>query len=101
MAITYLVMNLIFLVCIVVLFMQHLVKPTQAWWATLIILLILTAVFDSIIVGAGIVGYNPDKILGFRLGFAPVEDFFYALLAVIIVPALWNLFDSKKGSEKK
>lgn len=101
MAFTYLVINLIFLVCIAVLFMQHLVKPSKAWWQTLIVLLILTAIFDSIIVGLDIVGYNPDKILGVYLGFAPVEDFFYALLAAIIVPALWNVFGNKKGSTKK
>jgi len=101
MAFTYLVMNLIFLVCIAVLFMQYLVKPTKAWWQTLIVLLILTAIFDSILIGAGVVGYDPQKIIGLHVGLAPVEDFFYAVLAVIIVPALWNLFNTKKGSTKK
>lgn len=80
--------------------MQYLVRPTKAWWQMLLILLILTAIFDSIIVGSGIVGYNLDKILGLRLGFAPVEDFFYAVLAAIVVPTLWNLFDNKKESVK-
>lgn len=101
MAFTYLVMNLIFLVCIAVLFMQYLVKPTKAWWQTLIVLLILTAIFDSILIGAGVVGYDPQKIIGLHVGLAPVEDFFYAVLAVMIVPALWNLFDTKRGSIKK
>lgn len=101
MAFTYLIINVIFLVCVAVLFMQHLVKTAKAWWATLLILLILTAVFDSIIVGVGIVGYDPQKILGVYLGFAPIEDFFYAVLAVLIVPALWNVFEPKKGSLKK
>lgn len=101
MAFTYLLINLIFLVCIAVLFMQHLVKTNKAWWTTLIVLLILTAIFDSIIIAAGIVGYNPQKILGAYLGFAPIEDFFYAALAVIVVPALWNIFDPKKGTIKK
>lgn len=101
MAFTYLLINLIFLACIAVLFMQHLVKPSKAWWTALIVLLILTAIFDSIIVGAGIVGYNPQKILGIYLGFAPIEDFFYALLAVVVVPALWNVFETKKRIVKK
>lgn len=94
-------MNLIFLVCIVVLFAQHLVKPTKAWWITLGILLVLTAIFDSFIIGAGIVGYDADKILGLYIGLAPVEDFFYAILAVVIVPALWKLFEPKKNGKKK
>lgn len=101
MAFTYLIMNLVFLVCIAVLFAQHLVKPTKAWWLTLIILLALTAVFDSFIIGAGIVGYDANKILGVYIGLAPVEDFFYAVLAVIIVPALWKLFEPKIKETKK
>jgi lycopene cyclase domain-containing protein len=101
MAFTYLIVNVVFLVCIVVLFMQYLAKPTKSWWITLLILLILTAVFDSILVGMSIVGYNSDRILGIYIGNAPIEDFFYAVMAVVIVPALWNLFDTKKGKTTK
>ena len=85
----------------IVFFLQYIKKPTKSWLITLVVLLVLTAVFDSIIVWAGIVGYDPQKILGLYVGFAPIEDFFYAILAVIIVPALWNLFDTKKESETK
>jgi lycopene cyclase domain-containing protein len=101
MAFTYLIVNLIFLVCIAVLFLQYLAKPTKAWWIALLVLLVLTAIFDSILVGIGIVGYDPQKILGLYVGYAPIEDFFYAVLAIIIVPALWNLFDTKKKRETK
>lgn len=101
MAFTYVILNLVFLLCIVVLFMQSIKKPTKAWWLTLAILLVLTAVFDSLIIWAGIVGYDTQKILGLYVGKAPIEDFFYAVLAVVIVPALWNLFGDKKAEEKK
>lgn len=101
MAFTYLIMNLIFLVCVVVLFLQHIKKPTKTWWITLTALLVLTAIFDSIIVWANIVGYDPSKILGIYVGFAPIEDFFYAILAVIIVPTLWNLFEPKTKATPK
>lgn len=93
-------MNLVFLVCVVVLFMQYIKKPTKAWWITLGALLVLTAIFDSIIIWATIVGYDASKILGIYIGYAPIEDFFYAILAVIIVPALWTLF-SPAATEKK
>ena len=96
MAFTYLILNLVFLACIIVLFMAHLKKPTATWWITLAALLVLTAIFDSLIIWAGIVGYDADKILGVYVGMAPVEDFFYAILAVIIVPVLWNIFGSKQ-----
>jgi len=98
MAFTYLIINLIFLACVAVLFGQHLQKPSKALWSTLIILLILTAVFDSIIVGLDIVNYDQSKILGIVIGKAPIEDFFYAVLAVGMVPALWNLFGQKQSN---
>ncbi len=96
MAFTYLILNIIFLICILVLFGQHIRRPNKTWAITLGALLILTAIFDSLIIWAGIVGYDSEKILGLMIGFAPIEDFFYALLAVIIVPALWDLFNPKK-----
>ena len=95
MAFTYLVVNLIFLVCIAVLFSQHLQKPNKTWFISLVALIVLTAIFDSLIVWASIVGYDPTKILGLYIGFAPIEDFFYAILAIVIVPALWNLFGKR------
>jgi len=101
MASTYLMMNIFFLVCVGVLFLQHLVKPTKNWWITLAVLVVLTAVFDSIIIWAKIVAYDTDKILGLYVGLAPIEDFFYAILAIIIVPTLWNLFEPKKESRNK
>jgi lycopene cyclase domain-containing protein len=101
MAFTYLIMNIFFLVCIFVIFLQYFVKPTKSVWIALGILLVLTALFDSIIIGAGIVAYDTDKILGLYVGLAPVEDFFYAILAIAIVPALWNLFEPKKEKRDK
>lgn len=96
MAFTYLILNTVFILCIAGLFWAHIKKPSKAWWVTLAILLALTAVFDSIIIWAGIVAYDPTKILGIYVGRAPVEDFFYAVLAVIVVPLLWHIFGKKK-----
>jgi lycopene cyclase domain-containing protein len=101
MAFTYILLNLVFLACVLGLFAQHLVKPTKTWWITFAVLIVLTALFDSIIIWAGIVGYDTTKILGLYVGYAPIEDFFYAILAVILVPTLWNMFDGKKWGENK
>ncbi|HET6825285.1 MAG TPA: lycopene cyclase domain-containing protein [Amnibacterium sp.] len=54
------------------------------------ILVVATAVFDSVIVGTGIVGYDPARILGVRIGAAPVEDFAYPIAAGLALPALWH-----------
>lgn len=92
MAFTYLILNIVFILCAVGLLWAYLKKPRKAWWITLAVLLVLTVVFDSLIIWAGIVGYDPTKILGVYIGLAPIEDFFYSILAVIIVPALWRRF---------
>jgi|tagenome__1003787_1003787.scaffolds.fasta_scaffold20589849_2 lycopene cyclase domain-containing protein len=55
------------------------------------VLVLATAVFDSVIVGTGIVGYHQERILGLRIGTAPVEDFAYPLAAGLALPALWYL----------
>lgn len=87
---TYLVLNCCFLLAAVLLLGIKPKRPSKAWLVTLVLLLVLTALFDSLIIMAGIVKYDPSKILGIYVGLAPVEDFFYALLAVVIVPFLWN-----------
>lgn len=63
---------------------------TSAMARTLTVLIIATAIFDSIIVGVGIVAYDEAKILGLRVIRAPIEDFFYTLLAGIIIPTVWH-----------
>lgn len=87
---TYLTLNLLFIVAVIIVFRVRFRRPSITWIVMLCTLIILTAVFDSIIIAAGIVGYDADKILGAYIIKAPVEDFFYAILAAIIIPTLWN-----------
>ena len=47
--------------------------------------------FDNVLVGTGIVGYDPDLISGAKIGVAPLEDFAYAIAAIILLPSLWAL----------
>jgi len=62
----------------------------------LVVLLVLTAVFDNVIVGTGIVGYDPARILGLRIGAAPIEDFAYPVAAALTLPALWVLLGPRR-----
>jgi lycopene cyclase domain-containing protein len=61
----------------------------------LIGLLLLTAIFDSLIVRSGIVAYTRSHILGVYIGKAPIEDFFYAVVAAILAPLLWDYYERK------
>lgn len=65
---------------------------------TLLILLGLTAVFDNVIVGLGIVSYDATKISGLFIGVAPVEDFAYTVAGVLALPALWTIVGSRRKS---
>jgi hypothetical protein len=46
-------------------------------------------VFDNFIVGSGIVAYDPALLSGVFIGFAPIEDFAYTLVAALLIPLTW------------
>ena len=64
--------------------------PTVPLALTGVVLMALTAVFDNIIVGIGLVDYDESKTAGLRVPIAPIEDFAYAVGVVLLVPALWT-----------
>lgn len=53
-------------------------------------MLVLTAIFDNLIVAAGIVGYDESKLLGVSIGVIPIEDFAYTVVAILLVPTIWK-----------
>jgi small toxic polypeptide LdrA/B/C/D len=66
----------------------------RRWLATAIagvVLLVLTAVFDSLMIAAGLFEYADGTRLGPTIGNAPIEDFAYPIVAVLVVPAVWTL----------
>lgn len=72
-------------------------------WTTLT-LAAVTVVGDNFIVSSGIVAYDESKILGIRIIQAPIEDFFYAVIAVLLVATLWRqkpTVDESAPEEKK
>ncbi len=51
-------------------------------------LVLLTAVFDNLMIAAGLFSYPEQHLSGVRIGLAPVEDFSYAVCAAFLVPAV-------------
>ena len=89
---TYGDMNLIFLAIAGI--VTWIIKSRfQCFTAPLVMIpmLILTAVFDNLIILAGIVGYDETKLLGINVGVVPIEDFAYTVVAVLLVPAIWHV----------
>ena len=60
-----------------------------------LVMFALTAIFDNVIIGTGIVAYDDDLLLGIKILYAPIEDFAYTAVAVVLVPSLFNLFRTK------
>ncbi len=54
--------------------------------------LILTAVFDNLMIDSGLAVYMRSAISGFFIGAAPLEDFAYPVAGAILLPSLWLLF---------
>ena len=62
---------------------------------TLAVLLAMTAVFDNLMISAGLVAYDDANRLGWSIGVAPVEDFAYPVAGVLLLPALWHLLGAR------
>ena len=105
---TYWALNAIFLGAVAVVAVVALLvlrrRPSDArrgiagvFGLTLGVLLILTAVFDNVMIAIGLVGYDEGRISGAFVGIAPLEDFAYALAAVFLLPSLWLLLGRNDG----
>ena len=97
---TYLILNLLFLITLIMFLPTSFRKLPKAWWLTLGGIVVLTAIFDPIIIYLNIVDYDPSKLLGIYFFGAPIEDFFYALYAVCIVPLVWNRLGERNDIHK-
>ena len=96
MAFTYFALNIGFLLWALFLFFDTYKHPSKPWFIALTILVLLTLVFDNLAIWADFFHYSSPLISNLRIGLAPVEDFFYPLVALVIVPALWKRFDPAK-----
>ena len=98
---TYWSLNAIFLGVVALVALAAVLSSRSPRWASVllagVVLLATTAVFDNVMIGIGLVDYNPDLISGAFVGIAPLEDFAYAIAAVVLLPALWHLLAPKGG----
>ncbi len=88
---TYIVLNMLFLASALgLLAWRRLLAFSRPVCLTLAVLLVMTILFDSLLIYLGMFTYPADKILGIRIGLVPIEDLFYSLLAGLAVPAIWE-----------
>lgn len=96
---SYGALNAIFLfVVALVAIASVLARRAPRWRAVALaagVVLVMTAVFDNLMIGVGLFGYNEHRISGAFLGLAPLEDFAYAIAAVVLLPSLWTLLERR------
>ena len=98
---TYLLMNLAFmLIAFVILNVFVRKTPWRMVLWTLIAMLVLTLIFDNVIIALDIVAYDPAKVSGLYLGLAPIEDFAYTVVAVPLQCRLFWGFSNRFHSQR-
>lgn len=99
---TYWSLNAVFLAVVAVVVVAAILARRAPRWRAVglaaIVVLVFTVIFDNILVGTGIVGYDPARISGARIGVAPLEDFAYAIAALALLPTLWELLSPRHPS---
>ncbi|UFU03282.1 lycopene cyclase domain-containing protein [Ruania suaedae] len=88
---TYLTLALIVLAAATVLAVLTYRGPWRRIALLALVLVVLTAVFDNVMIAADLFGYADQHTVGVSVGLAPIEDFAWPLVAALLVPALWSL----------
>jgi len=59
------------------------------FWATYPIIIAFQLLSNGILTGRGIVRYDPDAIIGWRIAYAPVEDLLFGFALVLLTLSVW------------
>jgi lycopene cyclase domain-containing protein len=72
-------------------------RPDRRWWlataSTLVVLVVLTIVFDNLMIAADLFRYDDARTTGLAVGLAPVEDLAWPVAAALGLPSLALLLD--------
>ena len=76
-----------------------------AWWATTALtilgLLLLTVVFDSLMIAVDLFRYDDEQLLGWSVGLAPIEDLAWPVAAGLLLSSLWELLTRPTGDDER
>lgn len=65
-----------------------------------VVLVLLTAIFDNVMIAAGLFTYPDEHLSGIRIGLAPIEDFSYAVCAAFLAPAVFTLLQHRPHAQE-
>ena len=95
---TYLTLNAYYLgILVVFYFVSGAWRNFTLHLHTFAAMIIGTAIFDNAIIGAGLVAYDESKILRFKIGLAPIEDFAYSIGVVLLATSIAALMKKRSA----
>ncbi len=61
----------------------------RSFWTSYAIIVFFQLIVNGLLTGFEIVRYDPARIIGLRIVFAPVEDLFFGFAMVLLTLTLW------------
>lgn len=73
----------------------------KAFWVSYLIILFFQLIVNGILTGIPVVRYDADRIIGWRIVNAPVEDLLFGFALVTITLSLWVFLapDSRRAGD--
>ena len=100
----FVVVSLLFLVAVVATAPRRRALVAR-WWRPIlaagVALMVLTAIFDNVMIAIGLIAYEPTHLVGVLIGLAPIEDFTYPLAGLLFLPALWLLLGRRRRTDDR
>lgn len=93
---SYILMNVVFVVfAMILVLLLKVVLSKRALVISSCLLLGCMLVFNTYLTALPIVRYNSERIIGWRLGTIPLEDFAYLVVALVLTPSVYIYFKKR------
>ena len=98
--------SLLIFICLLASFLIYLIYQLKivfdkAWIYTALITFVSMVIFNTYLTALPIVVYNMNSIIGVKIITFPVEDFGYLVVALIILPALFDKLSNEERNNSK
>lgn len=98
--------SLLIFICFLASFLIYLIYQLKivfdkAWIYTALITFVSMIIFNTYLTALPIVVYNMNSIIGVKIITFPVEDFGYLVVALIILPALFDKLSNEERNNSK
>ena len=71
--------------------------PTRVFWVAYAIVIFFQLVVNGLLTGLRIVRYDPARIIGLRIAYAPVEDLLFGFAMVLLTLSVWVWLGRRAG----